>query len=175
MNIMEIQHHEWFVASLLPHLRVSLSQQKIGTQVEELEITMRLHEKPIQDVSLGVQQIHPEFQNLSLELQSLKKEKISRLEVHEEVWCLKCKSQGNDKDHYPVFTNYIIGGGPMPLRQEATMGPSTGPTLWCTIYQVVGKHVTDNCHLLQKFVQPPQQLFCNFCKSMGYNERNCHS
>jgi len=37
----------------------------------------------------------------------------------------------------------------MPLRQEAQAGPSTGPTLWCTICHVAGKNVTNNCHLLQ--------------------------
>jgi len=45
------------------------------------------------------------------------------------------------------------GGAPMPLRQEAPTGPSMGPTLWCAICQVARKHVTDNCHLLQNFVQ----------------------
>ena len=54
INLTDGQHCEWFVASLLPHLRVSLSQQKIGTQVEALEIAMRLHETPIQDATLGV-------------------------------------------------------------------------------------------------------------------------
>ena len=31
MNLTDRQHREWFVASLLPHLRVVLSQQKITT------------------------------------------------------------------------------------------------------------------------------------------------
>lgn len=62
---------------LLPHLRISLSQQKIRTQVEALEIEMRLHETPIQDATLGVQQIHAELQNLYLEFQILKKEKAA--------------------------------------------------------------------------------------------------
>ena len=31
MNLTDGQHHEWFVASLLPHLRVCFSQQNIGT------------------------------------------------------------------------------------------------------------------------------------------------
>jgi len=44
----------------------------------------------------------------------------------------------------------------MPLRPEAQAGPSTGPTLWCTICQVAEKHATDNYHLLQKFVQTLQ-------------------
>jgi len=31
MNLIDGQHHEWFMASLLPHLRVALSQYKIMT------------------------------------------------------------------------------------------------------------------------------------------------
>ena len=133
---------------------------------------MRLHETPIQDVALGVQQIHAELQNLFLEFESLKKDRVARPEVREEVWCLKCKSQGHDKDHCPVFANYVAVGRSMPLRPKAQGGPSTGSTLWCAIYQVVGKHATDNCHLLQKFVQTPQQLFCNFCQFVGHDECN---
>ena len=70
---------------------------------------MRLHETPIQDATLVFQQIHAELQNLSLEFQSLKKDRTAQLEVCEEVWCLKCKSQGHDKDHSLVFVNYIVG------------------------------------------------------------------
>ena len=59
-NIMltDAQHHTWFVASLTPHLRTALSQQKLSTHAETLEMAMRLHETPIQDPGLGVQQIH---------------------------------------------------------------------------------------------------------------------
>ena len=116
--------------------------------MKALEIAMILHETPIKYAALGFQQIHVELQNLCLEFQSLKKDRAAWAEVHEEVWCLKCKSQGHDKYHYLVFTNYVAGGGPMPLRPEAHVGPSTGPVLWCVICQVAGKHVTDNCHLL---------------------------
>jgi len=42
-----------------------------------------------------------------------------RPEVREEVWCFKCKSEGHDKDHFLVFSNYIVGGGLMPLRLQA--------------------------------------------------------
>jgi len=175
MNLMDGQHCEWFVASLLPHLRVSLSQQKIGTQTKAMDIAMRLHETTIQDAALGVQQIHAELQNPCLEFQSLKKDKVARPEVHKEVWCLKCKSQRHDKDHFPIFANYVPGGWPVPLRLESQAGTRMGPTLWCVICWVAGKHVTDNCHLLQKFVQTLQQLFCNFYKSMGHDECNYRS
>ena len=117
---------------------------------------MRLHETLIQDASLGVQQIHVKLQNLFLEFQSLKKERSAWPVVCKEIWCLKCKFQGHDKDHCHVFTNYVAGGGPMPLRAEAQVGPIIGPMLWCAICPVAGKHVTDNCHLLESFVQMPQ-------------------
>lgn len=63
----------------------------------------------------------------------------------------------------------------MPLRLEAQAGPSAGPMLWGAICQVARKHMTTNCHLLQKFVQTLQQLLYNFCKSVGHDERNCRS
>ena len=62
----------------------------------------------------------------------------------------------------------------MPLRLEAQVGPSVGPALWCAICQVAGKHTTNNFHLQKKFVQTPQ-LFCNFCRSIGHDERNYRS
>lgn len=110
IHLTDSQHHEWFIASLLPHLRIALSQRKIRTQAESLEIAMRLHEMPIQDASLEVQQILSQLQDQCLELQSFKKEKEARLEMCKEAWCLKCKSQGHDKDHCHVFANYITGG-----------------------------------------------------------------
>ena len=60
MTLIDRQHRAWFVASLMSHLRTTLSQQKLSTQAEALEIAMRLHETQIQDPSLGVQQIHRE-------------------------------------------------------------------------------------------------------------------
>ena len=72
MTLTDGQHHAWFVASLTPHLRMTLSQQKLSTQAEALEMAMRLHETPIQDPRLGVQPIHVQQQNLCLEMQCLK-------------------------------------------------------------------------------------------------------
>ena len=58
MTLMDGQHRAWFIASLTPHLRTALSQQKLSTQAEALEMEMRLHETPIEDLRLGFQQIH---------------------------------------------------------------------------------------------------------------------
>ena len=119
MTLTDGQHHKWFVASLMTHLMNVLSQKKIATQAEALEVAMKLHETPIQDPNLGVQQFHAQLKNLFLEMQSLKQDKIAHLEVRNEVWCIKCKGQGHDKDHCLVFANYLAGGRPMPLRLEA--------------------------------------------------------
>jgi len=117
-------------------MRSALSQQKITTQEEALEIAMRLHETPMQDPNLGVQQIHVQLKNICLEMQSLKQDRTVRPEVRKEVWCMKCKSQGHDKYQCMVIKNYLAGGVPMPLRPKAQVGPSVTPTLWCVIYQV---------------------------------------
>lgn len=55
MMLTDAKHHAWFVASLTPHLRTTLSQQKLSIQEKSLEIAMRLHKTPIQDPGLGVQ------------------------------------------------------------------------------------------------------------------------
>ena len=108
-------------------------------------------------------------------MQSLKQDMTAHLEVHEEVWCVKCKGQGHDNDHCPVFVNYLTWGGTMLLRPEAQAGTSVVPALWCTIFQIGGKHATNNCHLLQKYTQNSQQLLCNFCRSVGHDEHTCRS
>jgi len=175
MTLTNAQHRAWFVASLTPHLRTVLSQQKLSTQAEALEMAMRLHETPIQDPGLGVQQLHVQLQNLCLEMQSLKQDRTPRPEACKEVWCIKCKGEGHDKDHCPVSANYLAGGCPMPLRPKEQAGPSEAPALRCAIYQIGWKHKTDNSHLLQKYTQTPQQLFCNFCRSVGHDEHTCRS
>lgn len=103
----------------MPHLRMELSQQKLSTQAEALEMEMRLQETPIQDPGLGVQQIHAQLQNMCLEMQILKQDRAPWLEERKEVWCIKCKGQGHDKDHCPVFVNYLVRGGLIPLRPKA--------------------------------------------------------
>ena len=54
MTLIDGQHHEWLVASLMLHLRNAMSQHRLTTQTEALEVMMRLHETLIQDPNLGV-------------------------------------------------------------------------------------------------------------------------
>jgi len=63
----------------------------------------------------------------------------------------------------------------MQLRSEAQVGPRAVSALWCVICQIAKEHAMDNCHLLQKYMQTSQQLFCNFCRLVGHVERTCRS
>lgn len=58
----------------------------------------------------------------------------------------------------------------MSLRLEAQEGPTAAPALWCVIYQIAGKHATNNCHLLHKYTQNSHQLFCDIFRSLGHDE-----
>ena len=52
-----IQHKEWFIATLLTHIRLPLMQQKIAKQSEALEIAMKLEASPIGENVVGMNQI----------------------------------------------------------------------------------------------------------------------
>jgi hypothetical protein len=42
---------EWFIASLLQHIRVPLLQQKISSQAKVLEIAMKLESTPMENLT----------------------------------------------------------------------------------------------------------------------------
>lgn len=106
-------------------------------------------------------------------MQSLKQDRTAHPKVRDKVWCIKCKGQGHDKSHCLVFARYLTVGGPMPLKLEAQARPSVVPIIWCMICEIGGKHDTDNCHLLQKYTQNSQELFCNFYISVEHDEHTC--
>ena len=50
----DVQHKEWFIVALLPHIRATLMQQKIVSQTEALEIAMKLKSSSIEDGGAGM-------------------------------------------------------------------------------------------------------------------------
>ena len=133
------QHKEWFIAELLPHIRLPLMQQKLQTQDDALEMAMKLESSPLAETSTGMATLQNQLANLTLQLHELKKGK----EVVQDIWCVKCKAQGHTKDDCPVFVEYIETGAPNPLPQ--THGP------WCEICKMRG-HLPHHFPLLQKNV-----------------------
>ena len=69
------QNKEWFIFALLPHIRVPLMQQRIASQVEALEIAMKLESTPMGESSSGMSQILSQLTSLSLQVEDIKKEK----------------------------------------------------------------------------------------------------
>ena len=46
-HMSDVQHKEWFIATLVPHIRQPLMQQNIVTQSEALETAMKLKASPV--------------------------------------------------------------------------------------------------------------------------------
>ena len=88
-------------------------QQKVASQAEALEITMKLEASSIPETSVRMAQIHNQLANLTLQLHDMKKGK----EVREEIWCTRCRTKGHSKEHCPVFAEYLASGAPNPFPQ----------------------------------------------------------
>ena len=74
----DIQHKEWFIAALLSHIILPLMQQKIATQSKALEIAMKLEASLVGENVVGMSQIQTLLENLTLQLQDIKKGKQQR-------------------------------------------------------------------------------------------------
>ena len=64
----DAKHKEWFIVSLLPHIRIPLMQQKIVLQTKSLEIAMKLESLPIGETGVGMMQIQLQLTNLTVQL-----------------------------------------------------------------------------------------------------------
>ena len=129
------QYREWFIIALLPHIRLSLIQQKVTPQAKALEITMKLQPSSIAETSPGMVQIQNQLSNLTPQLQDIQKGK----QVREEIWCTKCITEGHSKKHCKVYKEYMVSGAPNTLPQER--GPQ------CKICRTNG-HRPQDCPLL---------------------------
>ena len=53
----DVQHKEWFIATLVPHIHMPLMQQNIASQEEALQITMKLEASPVDEIGIDMSQI----------------------------------------------------------------------------------------------------------------------
>ena len=56
-QISDVQHKEWFIVALLPHIQTPLMQKKLVSQTEALEIAMNLETSLVGDTNSGMIQI----------------------------------------------------------------------------------------------------------------------
>ena len=64
----DVQHKEWFITALLPHIRGLLMQQKIELHTKALELAMKLEASPIVDDAARMVHIQSQLANLTLQL-----------------------------------------------------------------------------------------------------------
>ena len=53
----DIQHKEWFIVALVPHIQQPLMQQNIATQSEALETVMKLEASLVGESAVGMNHI----------------------------------------------------------------------------------------------------------------------
>ena len=82
----DVQHKEWFIAALVPHILQPLMQQKIATQSEARKIVMNLEASTVGENAVGMNQIQVQLKKLTLQLLDIKKEKEDR----SDLWCTRC-------------------------------------------------------------------------------------
>jgi hypothetical protein len=90
-------------------------KQKIALQAKALEIAMKLESSPMGESSSGMSQILSQLTSLSLRVEDMKKDKGKY--KREDIWCVRCKSEGHDKEHCPLFHEYVASGALSPLKQ----------------------------------------------------------
>ena len=134
-------------------------QQNIKSQREALELATKLEALPIGDGDTSMVHIQSQLDNLTIQLQGIKKGKESR----KELWCTKCRTNGHTKDKCSKFMNNVASSTPNPLNGQGLP--------WCHICQSRG-HRDEECIYLQKVVSTCANLFYKFCKSVGHEEKD---
>jgi hypothetical protein len=88
-------------------------QQKISSQSEALDIAMKLESTPMGESISGMSQILSQLTSLSLQVKDMKKDKGKY--KREDIWCVICRLEGHDKEHLPLFHEYLASRAPIPL------------------------------------------------------------
>jgi hypothetical protein len=65
--------------------------------------------------SSGMSQILRQLTSLSLEVEDIKKDKGKY--KREDIWCVRCRSEGHEKEHFPLFHEYLASRALIPLKQ----------------------------------------------------------
>jgi hypothetical protein len=111
-------------------------QKKVTLQAEVLEIAMKLESSPMGESISGMSQILSQLTSLSLQVEDMKKEKGK--DKREDIWCIRCKSEGHDKEQCPLFNEYLASGALIHLKRV------TLP--WCEVCR--NRHCPGECYYM---------------------------
>jgi hypothetical protein len=90
-------------------------QHNIASQIEYLDITMKLESTPMGESISGISQIMSQLTSLSLQVEDMKKDKGK--DKREDIRCVRCRSEGHDKEKFPLFHEYLASEAPRPLKK----------------------------------------------------------
>jgi hypothetical protein len=76
---------------------------------------MNLESTPMGESSSGMSQILSQLTSLSLQVKDMKKDKGK--EKRKYIWCVRCRSEGHDKEHCHLLHEYLASGASSPLKQ----------------------------------------------------------
>jgi hypothetical protein len=122
---------------------------------------MNLESALMGESSSGMSQVLSQLTSLSLQVEDMKKDKGK--DKREYIWCVRCKSEGHDKEHCPLFHEYLASRALIPLKQF------TLP--WCKVCRK--RHRPGEFYYMKKYVQTPTNLYCTFCKLVGHDDKDC--
>jgi hypothetical protein len=126
--------------------------------VKSYEILMKLEASLVGENNLGRAQVQLQMVALTIQLQEITKGE----ENYKNVWCTTCKTKCHHKNECTTFQQYLRRGSPNPLG------------IWCEICNMMG-HQPHSYPLMQKYQITTRNLFCNICKSVGHEEKDCHT
>jgi hypothetical protein len=101
---------------------------------------MKLESSPMGEFNSCMSQILSQLTSLSLQVEDMNKH--TGKDKREDIWCIRCKSEGHDKGHCPLFHEYLDLGALSPLKQV------TLP--WCDVCR--NRHHPGECYYMQKYV-----------------------
>jgi hypothetical protein len=107
----------------------------------------------------GMAQVQSQLVVLTIHMSKLMKGK----EKCEQVWCITCKTKGHCKEEYPTFVKCMAIRAPNPLVEGVG---------YCEICKTWGNH-SIAFPLLQKYQSTLRNLFFNFFKYVGHDEKDC--
>jgi hypothetical protein len=96
--IIDMQHRNLFINSLLAHIKYPLRQYKFQTQYEALQVSLQLEENQYKHTDLVVEELRVDLKNMTFQLNQNKGK-----EKREVVWCTLCRTKGHHKNECPTF------------------------------------------------------------------------
>jgi hypothetical protein len=77
---------------------------------------MKLESSPMGESNSVMSQILSQLTSLSLQVEDMKNDKGKY--KREDIWCVRCILEGHDKEHCPIFHEYLASGASDPFKSS---------------------------------------------------------